>query len=161
MTDYGTSLALAIREVLGAYNDDDTPVIDLVKAVVARADDKWAKEVLPTPPALPDEVEEMVRRLRAQHYIGDTGDEVVDEMLRSLSVRCQEAASLIERLAPRSDCVQVTRAFLQSIECPECDGSGWHTNTGPDPQYDPCQWCEARDRFLEGDLPLPPQKGST
>jgi len=51
--------------------------------------------------------------------------------------------------------VLVTRAFLESLVCPNpsCSG-GMIVNTGPDPQHDGCEWCEARDRFLAGELPL-------
>lgn len=52
-----------------------------------------------------------------------------------------------------SEFVTVTRDFLMSLKCPMCDGSGWINDTGPDPQHDGCPWCEARDRFLAGDLP--------
>lgn len=44
-------LASELREILGTYNDDDKPIVELVKVLVSRADDKLAAEVLQTHPS--------------------------------------------------------------------------------------------------------------
>jgi hypothetical protein len=50
----------------------------------------------------------------------------------------------------KRDMVLVPRKFLEATTCPNCDGSGYITNTGPDPLHEPCLWCEEKHMILSG-----------
>lgn len=54
----------------------------------------------------------------------------------------------------RSDLVQVSRSFLETTPCPNRCEDGMIVSRGPDPVFEPCQWCEAKSRFLAGYVPL-------
>lgn len=47
-------------------------------------------------------------------------------------------------------CVAVSRSFLEATPCPNCDGSGFFTSTGPDPEQEQCQWCFEKHMILSG-----------
>ena len=46
--------------------------------------------------------------------------------------------------------VLVSRSFLEATPCPNCDGSGFFTSTGPDPEQEQCQWCFEKHMILSG-----------
>ena len=133
-------------------------------------------------PALPDEAGEMVRRLRARadwnrkvwEGIDDDGEASLDHDAELE----EQAASLIERLAPRwismeerlpvlpDDPASAARVLVWTVK----DGMGWiavRFYRRPEWSKTHCEWWSGGDQ-VDGEiithwqpLPNPPQKGST
>ncbi len=84
--------------------------------------------------------------------------ELADEIERQLRLRDDDSVSMRAeqwqqiiaalRRQPSSDQVLVPRSFLEATPCPNCDGSGFIVNTGPDPQQEQCQWCYEKHMLL-------------
>mgnify|MGYP001565507264 CR=1 FL=1 len=89
----------------------------------------------------PDEV---AARLRAMcDQVGHP-----DYSLVEFVIGVQEAANALESLSPPAGMVMVSRSFLEAIPCPNKCHDGMIINTGPDPQYDSCEFCMYRDITL-------------
>lgn len=72
----------------------------------------------------------------------------------------KELARRAHEFLTRQDLVLVSRSFLGSTPCPNasCSG-GMIINSGPDHVHEPCMWCEEKDRYLKGELPMRPEGG--
>lgn len=75
--------------------------------------------------------------------------------------RCEvanEIEAAIDRsseITPAKGLVLVSRSFIEATPCPNRGCSdGMIVSTGPDPIFEPCQWCEEKSRILNGEVPL-------
>lgn len=74
---------------------------------------------------------------------------IIDAQAAPPSVTVPEVLQRFNLPVPAApDKVLVSRSFLEQTPCPNKCVDGMIINTGPDPVYEPCQWCEARDIYL-------------
>lgn len=104
----------------------------------------------PTPPSETPETDALVNELFMVPIPPINDDwrkfsELARSLERRLIAACAEAA---ERRTQREGWVMTRLEWIKEASCPKCDGSGFITNTGPDPQHDPCEWCMERDILL-------------